>query len=278
MNAKTILAGTAISLAMAAAAATPANAVITTFATFSPIGLDNFYYNNPETVVGPNPGGSPNPSNGRSTSATFYSISTATSKVPGPVDVKFSFINEGSALDTAVNGVTAMLTLSGTTDGPAVLDAHSHQLEEFVSGTFILRSTTAITVGHQTYGAGKILLQGSFGNANLEGKNSQGSVNGDNDASFGDTLSYSSDFVTFAPTANLDITLGLTSIVPALADAKVGTYALKTFKTDANGQFSADPSPKVNAVPEPASWALMIVGFGLAGASIRRRTQVQTAA
>jgi len=26
-----------------------------------------------------------------------------------------------------------------------------------------------------------------------------------------------------------------------------------------------------NGVPEPASWALMIAGFGLAGATLRRR-------
>lgn len=38
----------------------------------------------------------------------------------------------------------------------------------------------------------------------------------------------------------------------------------ETFNLD-NAQFGA------GAVPEPASWALMIVGFGLVGASMRRR-------
>jgi hypothetical protein len=32
------------------------------------------------------------------------------------------------------------------------------------------------------------------------------------------------------------------------------------------------------AVPEPATWALMMVGFGLAGASMRRRARVQATA
>jgi hypothetical protein len=32
------------------------------------------------------------------------------------------------------------------------------------------------------------------------------------------------------------------------------------------------------AIPEPATWALMMVGFGLAGASMRRRARVQAAA
>jgi len=34
----------------------------------------------------------------------------------------------------------------------------------------------------------------------------------------------------------------------------------------------------VSAVPEPASWALMLVGFGVAGAALRRRHNVRTAA
>jgi hypothetical protein len=32
------------------------------------------------------------------------------------------------------------------------------------------------------------------------------------------------------------------------------------------------------AIPEPASWALMIVGFGVTGASMRRRVRIQSAA
>ncbi len=37
-------------------------------------------------------------------------------------------------------------------------------------------------------------------------------------------------------------------------------------------------APSVGAVPEPATWGLMIVGFGLVGAAMRRRRQVAVAA
>jgi PEP-CTERM motif len=43
--------------------------------------------------------------------------------------------------------------------------------------------------------------------------------------------------------------------------------------TSASGTFlSANVGP--GGVPEPASWALMIAGFGLTGAAMRRRTKV----
>lgn len=37
------------------------------------------------------------------------------------------------------------------------------------------------------------------------------------------------------------------------------------------GAISAVAAPNVTAVPEPATWATMMLGFGLAGAAIRRR-------
>ena len=35
---------------------------------------------------------------------------------------------------------------------------------------------------------------------------------------------------------------------------------------------------RVGAIPEPASWAMMLAGFGLVGASMRRRKPVSAAA
>jgi hypothetical protein len=56
------------------------------------------------------------------------------------------------------------------------------------------------------------------------------------------------------------------------AFATVGTHDTIIFGKDQQGQLivSADDS----AVPEPASWALMVVGFGLAGGAMRSRWRV----
>ncbi|WP_293904861.1 PEPxxWA-CTERM sorting domain-containing protein [Phenylobacterium sp.] len=38
------------------------------------------------------------------------------------------------------------------------------------------------------------------------------------------------------------------------------------------GNFKIEPTSRVSAAPEPATWALMLAGFGLAGVALRRRT------
>ena len=272
MNAKTLLAGTSIAVALAAAVATPANAVVTEFATFSAKTTYNVYYKNPS-------------SNGHSTSASFYTIATPGATTAGSVPVTFSFINNagtnGAALDSTITNVNALFTMTGTTSGPAQLDTFSHTLEEYTSGTFSFVTTSAYTIAGVHYNAGANLLTGTFTQSVLSGKQSTGGLNGDNSSAYTppDTLTFTSDFVTFIPTAALAYSMTLASIYPSpLSDAMAGTYALKTFKADAGGQFTADPAPHVNGVPEPASWAMMMVGFGLAGASIRRRARVQVAA
>ncbi len=50
-------------------------------------------------------------------------------------------------------------------------------------------------------------------------------------------------------------------------DGALGSYVNYAFKDDG----------RVGGVPEPATWALMIAGFGLAGAGLRRRRNVALA-
>ena len=50
-------------------------------------------------------------------------------------------------------------------------------------------------------------------------------------------------------------------------EQQIGT---QKFRFDANGQLTADVP--VQGVPEPATWAMMMLGFGAMGAALRRRS------
>ena len=41
------------------------------------------------------------------------------------------------------------------------------------------------------------------------------------------------------------------------------------------GLVTASSSPVAAAVPEPATWAMMLIGFGAVGFGMRRRTRAQ---
>lgn len=253
---KTILAAAAATGALAAAV--PANAVITTFAEFQSIGTaPTMYWKNSAA----------NGTNGLD--GSVYTIA-AGSKVPGSVDVAFSFLQPGIA--PAVTNVVANFTYAATETGNKAISVGGFLIQPGLTGTFSFLSTSVITVGSTTYGIGSNLLTASFSQAAIVG--GSGGTSGSLSASSSNpalTISYTSDFLTFDPTASADFSLSLTAINAALFATP--TKALRTFKALSTGSFSSGPAPLVNAVPEPAVWGLMIVGFGMIGIQSRRRVR-----
>ncbi|MEH3105124.1 MAG: PEPxxWA-CTERM sorting domain-containing protein [Sphingomonas phyllosphaerae] len=64
------------------------------------------------------------------------------------------------------------------------------------------------------------------------------------------------------------------------ADATVGTFSLATssqngMSSDVNFTFTSNAS--AGAVPEPGTWAMMLAGFAMVGAAVRRRRSTATA-
>ncbi|MES2291037.1 MAG: PEPxxWA-CTERM sorting domain-containing protein [Pseudomonadota bacterium] len=114
---------------------------------------------------------------------------------------------------------------------------------------------------------------------------------------FGDQISYNSVAGTFGGTmqnaqvgfgtnifAQLNIggtPLGFTqfggpdlfSLVNGSPVFKVGTFTLNSI---VSGSSSLRISAATAAVPEPATWAMMLVGFGSIGYAMRRRAKVRT--
>ncbi len=134
-----------------------------------------------------------------------------------------------------------------------------------ISGTFediYFGKGAPITINGVTLTRGVTdMLTGSFTDGVITGK-VVGGV--DKAGSLTATVTgYSSPIETLPPNGSFDFTLtlrgrGLGWIIDGPGQP------LHTFNTNGSGTFSA-------GVPEPASWALMLIGFGGVGAMVRRR-------
>jgi hypothetical protein len=223
-------------------AAAPASA-ITTFANFSP------------TTSSPN----------ISFDGSLSGAGTITS-VASPVN--FSFLD--------ADGITPAITFSSlmnltATTGDANL-AYGLAILPISAGTLTFTSTSAVTYNGHT---GTNLLTVAFSGGSLTG------LMGGSTASYGNstppnTVTFTSDFLDFSSTTARDLVLGINGINPSLGFAFGGS---RSHSGVATGNFGADlsaGSPQGD-VPEPASWALMLVGFGMAGGvmrSQRRRVEL----
>ena len=240
---------------------TPAFAVITTFASFSPL-------NSSSNVRWDNNSGSAN-----GTGGSIFSLPVASSSVPGSRLVSFSFLQP--ELAPIVNNVTASFFLNASV--PSENPAQSFGgflVQNSIAGSFSFFSTAPITIGGTFYAPGSNLLSGTFSDAAIAGQRngSSGSFSGSTFA--GGSLNYTSDFLNFTNTVNSDFSISLTSITSLLQAAPtngVPNRALRDFRAVAGGTFSTEPAPLISAVPEPSTWFMMLLGFGAVGAAIRRR-------
>lgn len=253
---KLVLAGAFTSAALLGAM--PANAVVTTFATYSAVTTaPNIYWKK----VGVSGG-------------SIYTTSTGTATTAGSTTVNFSFLQPALA---ALGELKSTFTLSGTTSlgNPAVL-LSGFLIQPVVSGSFsfIYAGAAPLTVGSTVYHTGDNLLSAVFTNAAIVGGSgaSSGSLSASTstDAPPIPAITYTSAFLDFDETLNQDFSFSLTSITSALFRANA-LSSLRTFRASSSGAFSTDPAPVVTAVPEPAVWGAMLMGFALVGVQVRKR-------
>ena len=257
------LAASALMVGTLIAAATPANAIVTTFAQYDALGAGaNLHWLNSNA-----------PANANGTGGSLFSVASQYSTVAASRDVSFSFLEASLA---SVSGVTAVFTLNATaaSGNPAYL-VGSNLVQPGIAGTFSFVSTAPITIGSTLYASGANLLSGSFDLGAITGNRGgdSGSVSASTQNS--SLITYTSDFLTFAPGSDLGFELLLSSIFSPIQATPTNTnptHALRSFRARSTGTFSADLSaPPVDGVPEPAVWGLMIVGFGMVGIQARRR-------
>lgn len=238
-----------------AGAAAPAHAV--TFADFKAIDSNN---NIQWTQSGAGTGGT-------------LSSTNATGGATASVD--FSFLTPGLA---GLANLPATFSFTGTVpNGTPAISTFGFLIQNGLAGAFSFTyagPTTDIGAIHLANGAN--LLSGTFGGANITGMASATS-GGVNDAtSSGGVLAFSSDFLSFSGSAIRAYSLSMTSI----ADPIFGTpgltasagQSLASFVAVTTGSFESDVTGGGNqGVPEPATWAMMIVGVAGVGLALRRR-------
>lgn len=263
MNLKKIIAIGAVAASTIVAVA-PAHAVVETFAAFNASGSGT----NVRWVVSSNNNGG-----NFSKNATFYSTAAANSTVAGSRNVNFSLLQ--AAIAPFATNLTAVFTLGGTVTNTIATLNGTNIIQSNVNGSFSFISTNAITIGATTFAAGSNLLSGTFTNTTISGARN-GTSAGWSGSTPSSAITYTSDFLTFTPGSNYDLGWNLTSINPlinATPTAGTPTTALRSFRAVIGGSFSSDPAPLTPAIPEPASWMLMIAGFGMVGVSARRRSR-----
>jgi hypothetical protein len=249
-------AGIKFGLAVLTAAVTMACATVSQAATFASFTQTTSTAN----VSWVNPGNN-------TTGGSFFT--TTTGGVQGSTAISFKFLAPGVSptLAAAVNNVPAVLTLSSVANlgNPADLSALPFIDQPGLHGSFSITYTGIpdLIVGLVHYHTGANLLSGVFQFGNIQGtrQSSSGSVIAA--TASGSVLTYTSAFLNFTHSVQRDFSLNLTSITP-LMDATAGK-ALKSFTASSGGSFSAQP------IPEPATWVMMITGFGALGVAIRRR-------
>ncbi|WP_404712750.1 PEPxxWA-CTERM sorting domain-containing protein [Sphingomonas sp. MMS24-J13] len=244
----------AATIAASMLVATPSQATITSFASYSAVNSSsNIYWKN-------------SASDGASSKSGTLFTSSTNGSTAGSTTIKFSFLQPGL---NVVSNVTATFTLLATVTNVAASSLGPQQTQKGLTGSFSIISTAPITISGYTYAAGTNLLSATFTNASINGTSSGGVRDATSGANAG-TITYTSAFLNFLPTVDKDFSLSLTSITPSLAHSTGN--ALKTFRANSTGTFSTDPVPAiVIPVPEAATWAMFIAGFGLMGATLRRR-------
>lgn len=141
------------------------------------------------------------------------------------------------------------------------------------SGTFSFISATPVTFAGST---GTNLLSGTFSGGAFT------ALIGGSTANYGNStppnmVNFTSSFLDFTSSTERGMAFAITGINPLIAAASLGNGPAN-FAGTIVGSFSADvfAGNELPVVPEPATWALMIGGFGMVGGAMRRRNALPT--
>jgi hypothetical protein len=183
-----------------------------------------------------------------------------------------ALVNFSFALLPLLNSTPANFTLLGTTSQTTTLSGPYAPgvgiTQGGISGSFSYISPTPL--GANCTGSCTNLLTATFTNGILTGQLGGSSANLLLTSAPGSTLVFTSDFLNFDATTLREASFDISFLSSAIAVS--GGKSLRSTRGVGGANFSADVAPRVEGVPEPEMWALMVAGFGMVGFSLRRRT------
>jgi hypothetical protein len=211
---------------------------------------------------------------------SFFTITSNSDTSAQAVNIAFQYLAPAYAAGitpTPFAALSATLNVHATAANVAANvategDAGTWTQPGLVGGFEILYTGPDQTLNGFHLVAGENLLSGTFSNAWIQGAGGSGSTNVT--IGNGGSASYTSDIVGFANViaGSQEFAFNLLSTTPSFGAA--AGQGLTSFRSNGGGNFAA------NGIPEPATWALMIMGFGGVGALLRsnRRRQVTATA
>lgn len=195
-----------------------------------------------------------------------------------------------SALESGVTDVTFSFLIGGLpTNLPADFDLSATSTSTVAVAFGVLLAQPGITgsfhftydgptqaVGGVLFTHGANLLSGSFDNAFISGILGGGVASLNAEVLTTGPITFTSDFATFGG-GDDGISLALNGVLPGLHVSSDGVLA--GFNASTTGNFSADEATGGGGggVPEPATWAMMLVGLAGLGAALRRRARTTAA-
>ena len=164
----------------------------------------------------------------------------------------------------SVDFVSNLGTVAGSTAGSRV-----QLFDTTTTGSISFIRDSAAAEGN---GARTNLLTVTFTNAELDASNGSGSFTFKSNPD--SAITFTSDFLDFAGVLDKDFSFSFSGASPAF-NATAGNSGRGT-AFSGSGTFASNPAPRVvGGVPEPASWTMMLGGFGLLGMTLRTRKASQ---
>ncbi|HPU14635.1 MAG TPA: PEPxxWA-CTERM sorting domain-containing protein [Polymorphobacter sp.] len=198
----------------------------------------------------------------------LYTISSSSSSTPGSATVQFTFLQSVLGALGPLSSSFSLAASSLTAATPVL----SFLAQQPLTGSFAFTYTGAapLTIGHTTYTTGANLLSATFTNGTIVG--ARGGTSGTLSASTGagSIITMASDFLDLSGATNLDLAIGFSAMSSPFGVTNAQS-ALNSFRTATGGSFGSDSAALTANIPEPASWALMVTGFGALGVALRRR-------